>query len=330
MQSASWQYHPMELLVRPSSSESNLAWQIVEAFRRDFLAGFVRHGAGVVAQASPETRLAMGGSAPIAGLAVNGRESLFATAGHLDLPTQKILLSDTDLVVVEGCLDSPSPTVLELRPDGTGLGEAVASGARNLVALVGERRPVDKLPPGGIPWFPRDDLPGLLEHLRDLNEATLRSRPLWGILLGATISDPIWFREAATVLPSHCDRFFVDPAIARESPFGEPLENRHVRKDDLGQIMSVLEAHPGVAFLVVRPDGGPDLDERLQMLCRRRNPYRMATAYRESDTHLPVPALSIWEPKALSRIHLALAAGIHCPQKILTHSRVELLDPGTA
>ena len=48
-----------------------------------------------------------------------------------------------------------------------------------------------------------------------------------------------------------------------------------------------------MAFVVVRPDGNPDLDERIRKLCRRRNPYRMATAYRESDTHLPIPAPAI-------------------------------------
>jgi hypothetical protein len=260
-------------------------------------------------------------------MALNGRESRFAASGHLELPIQRILLSDADLAIVEGVLDTRSPTVLELASDGSGLRESLERGASNVVALVGARRPLDKLPPGGIPWFPPEDLPELLELLRDHFDAVLRTRPIGAILLGGASSDPSLVRDAAPVLASRCARVFVDPAILSAAPGAEPLANHHPRLGDLGQILTALELFPETAILAVRSGDGSTLEARMQALFHRRNPYRVATTFREPDTHLPVVAPAIWEPKARSRIHLALAADIRCPQRILTHSSLELLEP---
>lgn len=321
-----WQYHPLELVVRPSGPSSDLASRIATGLATHHRVGFVRHGAAVELSPSPETGVD-GDGGPAAGIALNGRESRFAASGHLDLPTQRLLLSDTDLAVVEGSLDSSSPTILELGPDGSGLREALESGVRHLVALVGPHRPLDKLPPGGVPWFSPDDLIGLLEHLRDHFDVLIRARPVWAILLGGVSSDPNYLRETLEILAPRCERVFVDPAILSASPGAEPLPNHHPRLGDLGQILTAMESFPGAAFLVARPDNSPVLEPRIHQLFHRRNPYRMATAFRESDTHLPAVAPAIWEPKARARIHLALAGDIRCPQRILTHSSVELLDP---
>lgn len=321
-----WAYHPLELVVRPSGPASDLASRIATGLAAHHRVGFVRHGAAVVVSTAPETGVGVEGG-PVAGMALNGRESRFAASGHLDLPLQRILLSDTDLVVVEGCLDSSGPTILELGPDGTGLREALGSGAKHLVALVGPHRPLDKPPPGGIPWFSPDDLAGLIEHLRDHLDAVLRARPVWAILLGGDSSTPTGIPETVHILASRCERVFVDPAILPVSAGAEPLASHHPRLGELGQILTGLESFPGVAFLVARPDGRPGLDARIHPLLQRRNAYRTATAFRAPDTHLPAVAPAIWEPKARARIHLALAGDIRCPQRILTHSPVELLDP---
>lgn len=321
-----WQYHPLELVVRPAGSASDLASRLATGLAAQHRVGFVRHGSAVALSCAPETGID-GDIAPVAGMALNGRESRFAASGHLDLPLQRILLSDTDLAIVEGYVDSPSPTILELDSDGGGLREALETGAKNLIALVGPHRPLDKLPPGGIPWFSPDDLVGLVEHVRDHLDTVLRVRPLWAILLGNDASDPSRVREAVQILASRCERVFVDPALLPASAGAEPLASHHPRLGGLGQILTGLGSFPGAAFLVARPDGRPDLDARIQPLLLRRNPYRTATAFREPDTHLPAVAPAIWEPKARARIHLALAADLQCPQRILTHSSVELLDP---
>lgn len=314
-------------MVRPAGPDSDLASRIAAAFARDQRVGFVRHGAAVVAVAPEESHLRLGEGSLVAGLALNGRESLLAVSGHLDLPIRRVLLSDVDLAIVEGIMESRSPTVLELGPDGSGLREALESGAKNFLALVGPCRPIDRLPPGGIPWFPRHELPSLLEHLRDHLDAALRARPLWALLLGGTSSDPTDVQAAFRILASRCERVFADPATPSEASGAEALASHHPRLGEVGQILTALESFPGAAFLAARADGDPGLDERIRELFHRRNPYRTATAYREPETHLPIPFPAVWEPKARARIHLALAGDIHCPQRILTHSQVELLDP---
>jgi hypothetical protein len=68
--------------------------------------------------------------------------------------------------------------------------------------------------------------------------------------------------------------------------------------------------------------------ELFDRLVALRDPFRTATVYRGSNTHLPTAFPGIWEPKSRIRILQALAAGLSCPERILVHSRIQLLDRG--
>ncbi len=321
-----WLYHPLEILVRPAGPVSDLAERIATGLSADFRVALVRHGGAVVAEASPSTRLPLESSTLAAGLAVNGRQSLLHARGHLDLPTQRLLLSDADFVVVEARVESDGPTIVELEPDGSGLQEALASGVEHPLAAVGPHRPLGKLPPGGIPWFAPDDPSPLLEHLRDHFETSLRARPVWGLLLGGGPSDPASVGEVVAALSGCCQRVFADPSATAHGAPAEPLLNAHGGLGELGQILTALEVHPSASILAVRP-GTARLARRIHALVERRDPFRAATAFREPDTHLPSLEAVLWEPKARARLYLGLAAGIRCPQRLLTHSHILLLDP---
>ena len=92
-------------------------------------------------------------------------------------------------------------------------------------------------------------------------------------------------------------------------------------------ILSALQAFPGAAWLVVACDL-PFLDAAtLQFLIARRDPARLATAYRSSHDGLPEPLCAIYEPGAATILQGFLEGGRNCPRKFLLQSPVLLLEP---
>ncbi|MEO6368999.1 MAG: NTP transferase domain-containing protein, partial [Steroidobacteraceae bacterium] len=88
-------------------------------------------------------------------------------------------------------------------------------------------------------------------------------------------------------------------------------------------------AHPHVAWLVLACDL-PYLDmATLQHLIARRDPARLATAFRSSRDGLPEPLCAIYEPAATTALADFLAAGRNCPRKLLINSDTLLLDQPT-
>ncbi len=85
-------------------------------------------------------------------------------------------------------------------------------------------------------------------------------------------------------------------------------------------------AHPEAAWLVLACDL-PWLDmATLQHLIARRDPARMATAFRSQHGGLPEPLCAIYEPAAVAALTQFLATGRTCPRKLLLISDTLLLD----
>jgi molybdenum cofactor guanylyltransferase len=85
-------------------------------------------------------------------------------------------------------------------------------------------------------------------------------------------------------------------------------------------------AHPEVAWLVLAIDL-PLLDTAtLQNLIARREPARLATAYRSTRDGLPEPLCAIYEPAAAQALAGWVAAGHNCPRKFLGQSDTLLLE----
>jgi len=91
-------------------------------------------------------------------------------------------------------------------------------------------------------------------------------------------------------------------------------------------IRAAQAAHPGAAWLVVACDL-PLLDAAtLQHLIARRDPQRLATAYRSARDGLPEPLCAIYEPASGAALDAFLAGGRNCPRKFLIQSATLLLD----
>jgi len=310
-----WHYHPQEIVVRSASASSTLADDLLQILSKTREVGFVRHGAEVDVPASNASQR----------LDVNGKRSRYLRDGHLDLPLQRTLLADADLVVVDGSLDTCGPCVVELAPPNGEEQNLSLLGLGQGAVLFGERRPVQAVPPGGVLWFEPSELPELVEHLLEQLERRARERPLWALaLLREPVDHPdsqAWLRS----LSAHCERVLV---ASSDSVNGfDAAPDSHPGLADLGRILSCLEAHPSAAFLVADGPFSSNSEAAIEALLQGRDPLRVATALREPDTHLPQRLPSLWEPKSRLRIHPALAANIRCAQRILTHSRIQLLDP---
>jgi molybdopterin-guanine dinucleotide biosynthesis protein A len=91
-------------------------------------------------------------------------------------------------------------------------------------------------------------------------------------------------------------------------------------------ISTALRTHPEAAWLVLACDL-PFLDAAtLQNLIARRDPARIATAYRSAHDGLPEPLCAIYEPAAAAALATYLAGGRNCPRKFLIQSDTLLLD----
>jgi len=91
-------------------------------------------------------------------------------------------------------------------------------------------------------------------------------------------------------------------------------------------ISAALLEHPKVAWLVLACDLPFLTAATLNHLVERRDPQRVATAYRSSHDGLPEPLCAIWEPAARESVLAYLASGKQCPRKFLINSDVALLD----
>ena len=91
-------------------------------------------------------------------------------------------------------------------------------------------------------------------------------------------------------------------------------------------IQTAMRSHPEAAWLVLACDL-PFLDvATLQFLIARRDPSRVATAYRSSLDGLPEPLCAIYEPTGREALDGRVAAGRNCPRKFLIQSDTLLLD----
>jgi molybdenum cofactor guanylyltransferase len=101
------------------------------------------------------------------------------------------------------------------------------------------------------------------------------------------------------------------------------------REPGAGPIAGVAAAlldHPKAAWLVVACDLPFLTAATLRDLVERRDPQRLATAYRSAHDGLPEPLCAIWEPAAREPLLAYMASGRQCPRKFLIGADVALLD----
>jgi len=136
--------------------------------------------------------------------------------------------------------------------------------------------------------------------------------------------------HAAMLLGDVCDRVFVS---ARQDQQDEPERRRFEqivdRYQDIGPvagILSAMEEHPQVDWLVVACDL-PNVDSQtLNFLLEHRSPNQPFTAFRSSHDDLPEPLCAVYRSGSDAHVRQFVDDGVVCPRKILIRSDTLLLE----
>ena len=93
-----------------------------------------------------------------------------------------------------------------------------------------------------------------------------------------------------------------------------------------GGICSAFQKDPNSAWLVVATDLPFVNDDLIRLLLQKRNPSKIATAIKGKCKEFPEPLITIYEPKAYTKLLQYLAQGYSCPRKMLINSDVEIIE----
>lgn len=97
-------------------------------------------------------------------------------------------------------------------------------------------------------------------------------------------------------------------------------------KSPIVGIVSAFNHNPNIAWLVVACDM-PFVDEKaIELLIKKRNSEKFATAFENPEEHFPEPLLTIYEPKIFPKLQEAINEGRKSPMKVLQNLNVELLQ----
>ncbi len=127
-----------------------------------------------------------------------------------------------------------------------------------------------------------------------------------------------------------CRDLGLEPYLSKAHDFGEmKVEGTPVIKDKLvqmgpfGAILSAMMQDPNAAWLVLACDLPMLQEATLKTLIDARNPSKYATAFRGTSKRFPEPLITIYEPKAYSRMLQFMSLGYACPRKALINSVIE-------
>ena len=136
--------------------------------------------------------------------------------------------------------------------------------------------------------------------------------------------------HVAALLGDACDRVFVS---TRQDQQAEPERRRFHqiidRYEGIGPVAGILSAmdeHPEVDWLVVACDL-PNIDlQTLNYLLEHRSPDRPFTAFRSSYDGLPEPLCAVYRSGSDAQVRRFVDNGVVCPRKILIRSDTLLLE----
>jgi molybdopterin-guanine dinucleotide biosynthesis protein A len=136
--------------------------------------------------------------------------------------------------------------------------------------------------------------------------------------------------RTVNLLGRHTERVFVstrsDQADDDERRRFPQIVDRHSGIGPVAGILSALETHPDVAWLVVACDLPNVDDATLAFLLASRSDVHPFTAFTSTHDGLPEPLCALYRPDALAIVRSFVDAGTVCPRKILIRSDTRLLE----
>jgi molybdopterin-guanine dinucleotide biosynthesis protein MobB len=335
-------FHPFEIAVcgYSDSGKTTLVSRLIEHFSSDYRVGYVKHSGHDfdIDQEGKDTSLARGAGATRVFI-TNDKKTAMTTEEPPDFVQQRSAFDDCDFVLAEGYRHGALPKVVILDEAGKILDDLAPDEKGPIIATVGKEGAGRE----GVPRRGRDDIAGIATCILDHFHSLTADVPLYGLVLAGGRSTRMKQDKAALVydgktqletaferLAAVTTKTFVS-ARAGQWASGEfdelpQLHDRFIDCGPSGGILTALKTHPDAAWLVLACDL-PFLDPgTLEDLIRRRNPFKVATAYTSANDGMPEPLCAIYEPRACARLLQFMAVGYSCPRKALINSNVELLE----
>ncbi|MCK5015289.1 MAG: NTP transferase domain-containing protein [Candidatus Omnitrophica bacterium] len=174
-------------------------------------------------------------------------------------------------------------------------------------------------------------------------ENSRNKTPLYGLVLAGGRSTRM--KEDKSLLKYHgksqtehcfgllsklCERVFVSNRKDQSELPGHKafpqIHDTFLNMGPLDGILSAMAKYSHAAWLVLACDL-PFVDENvLAALIKKRDPLKIATAYRSTNDDLPEPLCAIYEPRSISSLLKFLTDGYTCPRKILINSDIHLIE----
>lgn len=190
-----------------------------------------------------------------------------------------------------------------------------------------------------IPKFQISDIDSITDHI--LNQQKKNVAPLNGLVLAGGKSERMQRDKGKidyhgieqrthmnNLLSSLTKKSFISIRNEQKEEFSgdtDTIEDVYFGLGPYGAILSAFQKDPNSAWLVTACDQPLLNKETLEYLIANRNTSKEATAFYNSDTDFPEPLITIWEPKAYSRMLYFLSLGYSCPRKVLINSDIELV-----
>ena len=122
------------------------------------------------------------------------------------------------------------------------------------------------------------------------------------------------------------DDVFISTTESAEHKWEVPvIKDTFMGLGPFGAILSAFREDPNSAWLVVACDLPFVNENTIHKILDYRDPSKYATAFHNKETNFPDPLITLWEPKAYSRMLQFLALGNSCPRKVLINSDIKLL-----
>ena len=119
---------------------------------------------------------------------------------------------------------------------------------------------------------------------------------------------------------------YVSVAVGQTSEKYDYIQDRFVDLGAFGAVCSAFQYDPNKAWLVLAADLPFVNNDLIQLLLKRRNPTKVATAVKGRSKEFVEPLITIYEPKAYPKLLSYLAQGYSCPRKVLINSDVEVIE----
>ena len=273
---------------------------------------------------------------------INNHEKFcLQTQDELNTFTIKQTLIDYDFVLVEGHKESKLPKLIMVDENLKILEFIKNNDIQNIEGFIIPHQELSKkLLNFNLPVFQRDDIDSIANHIikKFKQPAPLKALILAGgksTRMGEDKGHLKYFGTHQTHYLFDKLKNVVDDVYV--SVRSEQCQHEHVK--DLPQIVDqfpsagpmagILSAQhfdPTAAWLVVAVDLPYLDDDTLKELISKRNPLKIATAFKNPVKGWPEPLCTIWEPKSKLKLHQYWGMDRICPRKVLFNSKIKLLN----